>query len=215
MPHDFYALLGLPRNATTQQIRDRFRELARERHPDRFRAPEDNRTAEREFQELTEAFNALVNPERRRRYDLDLVRPDRGGADPRAQLSRAYFQRGLRAYRDGSYPQAAENLERAVREEPGNAQAWHYLALALSQHALQLPRAREAIQRACALDPVNSGSLKLAGQLFARGGLVERAVKYYQDALACGGEDPEVRRSLDELERSAKKSSGRRFGGEA
>ena len=36
MSTDFYGVLGVSRNATTEQIKDRFLQLTRERHPDRF-----------------------------------------------------------------------------------------------------------------------------------------------------------------------------------
>ncbi|HEY4588113.1 MAG TPA: DnaJ domain-containing protein, partial [Thermoanaerobaculia bacterium] len=67
MARDFYTVLAVPRNATEDQIRQRFRELARTRHPDRFQGGEKAR-AEKEFQEITQAFNVLVDPERRRRH---------------------------------------------------------------------------------------------------------------------------------------------------
>ena len=34
---NYYAVLGLPQNSTKRQIRERFMQMARERHPDRFR----------------------------------------------------------------------------------------------------------------------------------------------------------------------------------
>ena len=37
MSDNYYTILGLPQNATSKQIRERFLELARERHPDRYR----------------------------------------------------------------------------------------------------------------------------------------------------------------------------------
>ena len=36
----YYDLLALPQNATTEQIRSRFMELVRQRHPDRFQGAE-------------------------------------------------------------------------------------------------------------------------------------------------------------------------------
>ena len=64
MQVDFYAVLGVPRNATAEQIKERFLQLTREKHPDRFRGAEKQR-AELAFQEITQAFNTLSNPERR------------------------------------------------------------------------------------------------------------------------------------------------------
>ena len=202
MARDFYAVLALPRNASEDQIRQRFRELARARHPDRFKGQEKVR-AEKEFQEITEAFNALVDPERRRRHDVDLVHPEeQGGSDPR-QLFRVYLQRGVKAYKEKNYLEAASNFDLATQADSRNAQAWHHLAQACSQNRSWLPRAVAAIERACALEPMNGSYLKQAGRIFALAGQTDEAVQYYRKALQWGDDDPVVRQALEELTRAA------------
>ena len=52
MGKDYYVILGAARNASKEQIRVRFRQLARERHPDRFQGVE-RQKAELDFQEIT------------------------------------------------------------------------------------------------------------------------------------------------------------------
>lgn len=211
MPRDFYAVLAVPRNATTQQIRERFRELARERHPDRFRGAEKQK-AESEFQSLTEAFNVLTHPERRRRHDLELARPATPVADQQAEVSQVYLRRGVKAYKEQKFYEAAENFDRATREEAGNAQAWYYLALACARQRRLLPRATKAVAKACELEPMNPTYLELAGRLFARSGLAVKAIDYFREALNWGGDEGEIQRALEELNREAKKGSGGFFG---
>jgi curved DNA-binding protein CbpA len=204
MPKDFYAVLALPRNATGEQIRQRFRELARARHPDRFQGAEKAR-AEREFQEITEAFNILSDPQRRRQHDLEIERPEGASSDPR-QLARVYLQRGIKAYREKNYFEAADNFDRATKADGGNAQAWHHLALACSQQGKWLDRAFAAIERACELDPMNPSYRKLAGRLAATNGDAERAERHYRTALQWGGPDPALERALEELTRAPRRS---------
>ena len=67
---DYYAMLGVARDATEAEIRERFRTLAREAHPDRFPA-EKRAEAEAKFQELAEAVNLLTHAERRKAYDFE------------------------------------------------------------------------------------------------------------------------------------------------
>ncbi|HEY5579028.1 MAG TPA: DnaJ C-terminal domain-containing protein, partial [Acidimicrobiia bacterium] len=66
MPRDYYEVLGVPRDATTEQIKKAFRRLARETHPDSN--PGDPHAEER-FREIAEAYEILSDPDRRRRYD--------------------------------------------------------------------------------------------------------------------------------------------------
>jgi len=68
MAKNYYGVLGLAQNATDEDVRRRFKKLAREKHPDRFQGEEKLRV-ERDFQALTEAFNVLTDPERRRVHD--------------------------------------------------------------------------------------------------------------------------------------------------
>lgn len=205
MARDFYAVLGVSRNATEEQIRHRFRELARQRHPDRAAAA-DKAAAEREFQEITEAFNVLIDPQRRRRHDMDLHKPEpaSSAADPR-QLARVYLQRGVQAYRDKNYLEAAASFDRATQAEPANAQAWHHLAQSCSHQASWLPRAIAAIERACELEPLNPSYHKQAGRIFALAQQVDRAVEHYRKALEWGGDDEAVRRALEQLEKPARR----------
>jgi curved DNA-binding protein CbpA len=208
MARDFYAVLALPRNASEDQIRQRFRELARTRHPDRFQGEEKAR-AETEFQEITQAFNVLADSERRRRHDLELIHPEEStsASDPR-QAFRAYLQRGVKAYKEKSYLEAASNFDQATQADPRSAQAWHHLAQACSQQKTWLSRGVAAIEKACQLEPMNVTYLKQAGRICALAGQTEQAVQFYRKAIQWGGEDPTVRQALDELNRDS--SSPRR-----
>ena len=62
---EFYALLGVPREATEAEIKKAYRKLAMEYHPDRNPAPE----AEARFKEITEAYEVLRDPQKRSAYD--------------------------------------------------------------------------------------------------------------------------------------------------
>ena len=63
---DYYETLGVPREATQEEIRKAFRKLARKHHPD---VAENKATAEEKFKEINEAYEVLGDPEKRRKYD--------------------------------------------------------------------------------------------------------------------------------------------------
>lgn len=213
MPKDFYSVLGLARNATEDQIRQRFRELARVRHPDRFQG-EEKQKAEVDFQEITQAFNVLADAERRRQHDLELTRPAGAESDPR-QVARAYLQRGIKAYKEKNFLEAADNFDRATKADPTSAQTWHHLATACAQQPNWLPRAVSAIERACELEPMNPSYHKQAGKICAAAGQTDRALIHYRLAIQWGGDDPAVSRALEELEKPAQGARRGLFGGRA
>jgi len=215
MARDFYAVLAVPRNATEDQIRQRFRELARTRHPDRFQGLEKAR-AESEFQEITQAYIVLADPERRRKHDVELIRPGEGNevVDPR-QLFRVYLQRGVKAYKEKNYLEAASNFDLATQTDPKNGQAWHHLAQACSQQRSWLSRALDAIDRACQLEPMNGAYLKQAGRIYALTGQTEKALGYYRKSLQWGDDDPAVRQAIEELGRSTAAPRRGLFGGKS
>jgi curved DNA-binding protein len=62
---DFYDILGVPRNASQDDIQRAYRRLAREYHPDVNHDP----GAEERFKEASEAYDVLSDPQTRRRYD--------------------------------------------------------------------------------------------------------------------------------------------------
>jgi DnaJ-class molecular chaperone len=89
---DYYAVLGVPKDAGPDDIKKAYRKLARELHPDINPAEGDR------MKEVTEAYSVLSDPEKRQRYDL-------GGSDMfggmggfgRRRLRRARRHHGCRS----------------------------------------------------------------------------------------------------------------------
>ena len=65
MARDYYEVLGVPPHASTEEIQQAYRKLARQYHPDVNSDP----AAEDRFKEINEAYTVLSDPETRRRYD--------------------------------------------------------------------------------------------------------------------------------------------------
>src|SRR4051812_49580502 len=76
---DYYKVLGVDKKAGQEEIKKAYRKLARRYHPDRN--PGDPKAEER-FKEISEAYDVLSDPDKRKKYD-------RGGAVfPRSPVRR-------------------------------------------------------------------------------------------------------------------------------
>jgi molecular chaperone DnaJ len=65
MAKDYYQILGVPRNASEEEIKRAYRRLARQYHPD----VNPSKEAEEKFKEINEAYQVLSDPEKRHLYD--------------------------------------------------------------------------------------------------------------------------------------------------
>jgi len=126
--------------------------------PDRFQGR--TRCGRRSSSGDHPGLNVLVDPERRA-ATTGALRPETGatGADPR-QLAKIFLQRGIKAYKDKNFFEAADSFDRAPRPIPATP------GLAppgprCSQHTSWLDRAVTAIEHACEISPMNASYQKL------------------------------------------------------
>ena len=64
---DYYEVLGVPKDATEEQIRKAYKKLAIKWHPDKN--PDHRKEAEEKFKEIGEAYSVLSDPKKRNQYD--------------------------------------------------------------------------------------------------------------------------------------------------
>src|SRR5262245_66016489 len=110
---DYYALLGVGPSATTAQIKSAFRRLAKQYHPD----VNNSSDAAEKFREITEAYDTLTDPDRRRRYDrLHGTRTGTGTSDGTwsGNASSGYRTRTQNGSANGS--QAASRLLKVLED---------------------------------------------------------------------------------------------------
>ena len=133
---DYYALLGVPRDATSDAVRKAFHELARKYHPDRWTGQPDAERAGAIYRRGAEAYRVLMDSADRVRYDQGLARgevrlapaaTETGGRTPPASVTtiknpkaRPYWQKAQQAIKAGDFKTAKLNLRLALNFDPGN-----------------------------------------------------------------------------------------------
>ncbi len=97
---DFYRVLGVETDANAEAIKRAYRRLAKSCHPDAYRGSDETAAQER-FNEITEAYEVLIDSERRKKYDqMNVISPGVSGT----------YQPGDGEARDnGSWDEKAED----------------------------------------------------------------------------------------------------------
>lgn len=142
---DPYSVLGVSKNATEEEIKNAYRELARKYHPDNYA---DNPLADlagEKMQEINEAYDAIMNGKRGNKSTYDasfngsntkssfpevrsLINQGRleqaqevlDGVPPGARDAEWYFLNGTVLYRRGWFDQAYTSFASAARMDPSN-----------------------------------------------------------------------------------------------
>jgi molecular chaperone DnaJ len=92
---DYYDVLGLPKNASDEDIKKAYRKLAMKFHPDRNQG-DDAKKAEERFKEAKEAYEMLSEPQKRAAYDMH----GHAGVDPNMGGFRQGGQEGFGGFAD-------------------------------------------------------------------------------------------------------------------
>jgi DnaJ family protein C protein 7 len=104
---DYYAILGIDKKASAEEIKKAYKELVKKWHPDKHAGNKELQDkAEKKFKEISEAYGVISDPEKRKRFDLGGMEEDkeqytgsqnmqdmfsRGGGDPLIQM---FFNQG-------------------------------------------------------------------------------------------------------------------------
>lgn len=113
---DYYAILGVNKDADDKEIKKAYRKLAVKYHPDRTKG---SAIGERKFKEISEAYGVLSNEEKREQYDMyghdfEKINANGGYQDPRSGF-------GQRTYSTGGQAGGFENMDDILRNIFGNA----------------------------------------------------------------------------------------------
>jgi DnaJ-domain-containing protein 1 len=184
-----YEVLGVPPDATEEQIRNSYHGLARRYHPDRFQSSSHGdafrESIDRLFARITGAYSALGEPAARSQYD-DELKKQQDGRQPKVEtgsgrgaekkrMADALFRAGGGALAASDFEKAAELFRECVWLQPDVAK--YLLGLGLAQ--LELPRRRKEAEQslldAIRLEPLLSAAHMALARLYVKVNLPRRA----------------------------------------
>ena len=159
--NDPYSVLGVPRDATDEQIKNAYRELARKYHPDNYVDNPLSDLAGEKMKEINDAYDAIVNerrtgqsgstasggysagtgfPEVRTLINqnrLEQAQEVLDGVPPQSRNAEWYFLNGTVLYRRGWFEQAYTSFATASRMDPNNQEYRNALNNAQRQSSRQ------------------------------------------------------------------------------
>ncbi|OJJ49589.1 hypothetical protein ASPZODRAFT_979013 [Penicilliopsis zonata CBS 506.65] len=183
--HDYYKILQIPPTADTQQIRSKYRSLAREKHPDKN--PSSSATSE--FQLILEAYSTLTDPVARSLYDAQYKQANLSsnastGEDPQTRNTAGsgnvgHLERELEQFRrrqaslssqlhtgrehlarlQAEEAQLQREIEAIAKEQAQKATWWHYLTSSLLMQPSETEEQRHQRDRH-RLDKIAAESVK-------------------------------------------------------
>lgn len=197
---NYYDILGVSRDATTEEITAAFKRLVRELHPDRFSTEEEKRKAEKRFQEITRAFNTLKDPEKREEYDKTLndhTFVSSTSSQSSTQInSDDLFKKGLMLYKNEDYESAESYFQAAIKRGMSTAECYYYLALTQMKLPRRSKKVIENLEQAINLDPLNLKYRLALADFFLEKGVKTKAIYHYKRALKL---DPKNQRVINVL----------------
>ena len=147
---DPYSILGITKNATDDEVKAAYRELARKYHPDNY--TDDNPLkdlAKEKMQEVNEAYDKITRDRAKKKN-----RSGNSGTSNTDYDSDQLYSRVRRLINDRNF-RAAEVELSGIAQEDRTAE-WHYLASVLLMHRNRVNDAMRELEIACNMDPGNA-----------------------------------------------------------
>ena len=203
---DLFERLGLPRNATRDQVKAAYLQLAKQLHPDRFAAPGLSDLAPRVkdlFSSVNEAYEVLSDERKRAGYLAQTGRvagvAARSAGEDGAAAGVAY-EKAEACVRTRDFGKARAYYEAALRADPRPEYQAAYASMLLAE-GRSADRARvRALAEAALRDPACDRALSLCGVLARDDGDDGRAERFFRKALAANPRNAEADRELRAIE---------------
>jgi molecular chaperone DnaJ len=189
MNKDPYSVLGVPRDASEEEITKAYRRLAKKYHPDLNRGNEEE--AQKKMSEINDAYDRIKNPEKAQSGGAQSGYGGYYGYNPygnaygqsrQRQSSNTYEQAAEQYIRYGRYREALNVLQSA---QVKNAR-WYYLSALANDGLGNQVTALEHMRRAVSMDPSNQEYLEALSALENGGSAYRRQAGSFRGFTAAG-----------------------------
>lgn len=219
MNKTYYDILGVGTEATDKDIKQAYRKIARDLHPDKTRKGEDRQQKEKLFADVSEAYNILKDKNKREEYDqklkLDKNRlkigrdsvqgeqqtkaETKGISKERDMIAKKAYLKGMQVLKGGDYPGAITFFQAAIENDDSEAVYFYRLAMAMMLAKKSFTKAVEYCNEAIKKDPYNMDYKLLLGEIYEKAGGISKAVKIYEDILRWDKTHVKTRENLARL----------------
>jgi DnaJ-class molecular chaperone len=183
---DYYNVLGLSLHATDTEIRNAYRRLAKEYHPDKSFSTDRPILSNQQFDEINEAYHILSDKKRREDYDhvrSDMTKTLADTKDTDSVQAENSFRNGLKALNEGNPKQAVSFLEWAVKYNPNKPIYHSKLGLAIAMAGEDIEKARASCEQAIEMEIFNAAHYVDLAEVYYQAGLTEKAREKLKEAL--------------------------------
>lgn len=228
---NYYEIMELPATSAGNEIKQAYYALARRYHPDRFHLKSGTSLHAKissAFAKVTQAYEALTDPESRSAYDVALERSrqyaesapkavehsvvgsddefefERGGLDAEVGEAEYNFREGFGALRQGQINVAMTRLATAARMSPHEPRYRAYYGRALAADEKTRRLAESELQAAVKLEPSNALYRTMLAELYFDLRFHRRAQTELDRALALDPNNTSARALLRKLRKSHK-----------
>lgn len=196
---NYYLILGVAQNASLKEIKQAFRRLAREYHPD---LNPDNPVAAEKFKQISQAYDVLSDATKRRRFDRHISQPQpqtprknnqhqsySGTTSPKTPLD--YYNRGLLRTQTKEYRQAVDDYTQAIKLNPRFVDAYLKrceMRYKLGDNQGVLNDCHEVLN----IDPTVAKAYYYQGRARYSLGYIDPAIESYTSAIARDQKHPQA-----------------------
>ncbi|MEN8155042.1 MAG: DnaJ domain-containing protein [Acidobacteriota bacterium] len=208
---NYYEVLGLKDDASSEDIRNAYFNYAKKFHPDRITTAPDPGISEKAnfvFSEINRAYDTLSDNEKKRQYDMDKIKEKNGeGAGPDKSVERASLlhRKAKTLFNQKNFWEATTLLEESVRLNPNRGACFLLLGMSQMNIPTMIRAAEKNLSKAVDLDPWSAEPLVALGILFLNENLEKRAESFFRKAISIDPENKIAKKRLkDMLESSSK-----------